>query len=372
MSDSSFAPIPFQLRQNIVPLHEEKFMLDSMLDGWSEQQSSRGLERKTAATRAKLIRRFQEFTETYPWEWTSSDLEAFSVHLLSGRRPLAKSTLRAYQTMIRMFCDYLVDDRYGWRQACSDRFGTSPRQICHDWNTVVHLVEYEGRPQRRALTYDELERFFEAADERVLRIQRAGKKGALAALRDSLIFKTTYAFGLRRAEVAGLDVPDLRSNPSAPTFGTCGVVYVRWGKGSRGSGPKRRTVLALAEYSWAVEGLLHWVKSDREHYGAAESGPLWPTERNTRVSLRYLDQRFAEIRDEVGLPPELSLHALRHTYVTNLIEWGYAERFVQDQVGHAYASTTAIYTSVGDDFKTRVVAQSLASIYGSTDDHELR
>lgn len=369
MPDASSSPIPFQLRRNVVPLHEEKFVFDSMLDGWEEQQSSRGLEKRTIEVRTKLIRRFHTFADTYPWEWTSSDLEAFSVSLTSRRVPLAKSTLRAYQTMVRMFCDYLVDERYGWRRACSDRFGSSPVQICHDWNTVVHLAEYEGRPQRRALSYDELEQFFAAADERVSRIQRSGKKGALSALRDSMIFKTTYAFGLRRAEAVGLDVPDLRSNPSAPMFGTCGAVYVRWGKGSRGSGPKRRTVLALPEYAWAVEGLLRWIEEDRAHYGAPESGPVWPTERNTRVSLRYLDLRFADIRDEIGLPRELSLHALRHTYVTNLIEWGYSERFVQDQVGHAYASTTAIYTSVGDDYKNRVVTQSLSRIYGSPDDN---
>lgn len=102
------------------------------------------------------------------------------------------------------------------------------------------------------------------------------------------------------------------------------------------------------------------------------SGPLWPTERGTRVSLRYIDLRFAQLRDEAGLPPELSVHALRHTYVTNLIEWGYAEKFVQDQVGHAYASTTAIYTSVGDDFKNRMINQALSRIYGGPDADDSR
>lgn len=31
--------------------------------------------------------------------------------------------------------------------------------------------------------------------------------------------------------------------------------------------------------------------------------------------------------------------------MTHLVEFDYPERFVQDQVGHAYASTTAIYTN---------------------------
>ena len=48
--------------------------------------------------------------------------------------------------------------------------------------------------------------------------------------------------------------------------------------------------------------------------------------------------------------------------MTHLIEAGYPERFVSEQVGHAYASTTAIYTSVGDDYKNRVLAQVMATM----------
>lgn len=347
-----------------MPLNQEQFVLDGMLAGWVDQQVSRGLAPSTITARVAMIRRLREFADAYPWAWTPEDLEAFSVELASGARPVTKSTLRGYQVVVRAFCDFITDARYPWAAECVERFGEPPVQICHEWNTLAHIVEYEGRPQRRALTYDELELFFTATDERVAAIQRAGRKGALSALRDAVLFKTVYAFGLRRSEAAGLDLADVRSSPGVSRFGECGAVYVRWGKASRGSGPKRRTVLAVPEFDWAVEGLRQWIEEDRALYGASRSDALWLTERGTRVSLRYLDFRFAELRDHLGLPPELTVHALRHSYVTNLIEWGYAERFVQDQVGHAYASTTAIYTSVGDDFKNRVLANALRRIYG--------
>lgn len=193
------------------------------------------------------------------------------------------------------------------------------------------------------MTTDELERFFDAADARVETIVRTRRKGAPSALRDAQIFKTIYAFGLRRVEVVGLDIADLRPNPRAPQFGTFDAVYVRHGKGTRGTGPRRRTVLTVPELGWVVEGLTQWVDLARPRVlGDWSSDVLWPTERCTRVSTRYLNLRFADLRDQVGLPTELTPHALRHTYVTNLIEWGYSEKFVQDQVGHAYASTTAI------------------------------
>ena len=41
-------------------------------------------------------------------------------------------------------------------------------------------------------------------------------------------------------------------------------------------------------------------------------------------------------------------------------EFGYPEKFVQDRVGHSYASTTAIYTHVSDEYRTRLIRNALA------------
>ena len=57
--------------------------------------------------------------------------------------------------------------------------------------------------------------------------------------------------------------------------------------------------------------------------------------------------------------PGVDLHCLRHSYVTHLIEFDYPERFVQEQVGHAYASTTAIYTGVSDAYRTTLLRRSI-------------
>ncbi|MEU3778369.1 tyrosine-type recombinase/integrase [Streptomyces sp. NPDC032472] len=49
----------------------------------------------------------------------------------------------------------------------------------------------------------------------------------------------------------------------------------------------------------------------------------------------------------------------RNSYITHLVEFGYPERFVQEQVGHAYAATTAMYTWVSDDYRNRLLEASL-------------
>lgn len=290
----------------------------------------------------------------------------FTASLLSGTRRLSHSTIRNYQLAIRLFCEFITDHRYDWSSECVRRFGEHPIQICHHWNTVEHLSEFEGRPEVRALTYDELQTFFDVCDDRLSTVVQRRRKGALAAMRDAQMFKTMYAWGLRRSELVGLETVDLRTNPHAPQWASLGVVHVRYGKAKPSGPPRRRSVLSVPEFDWAIEGLAHYLAEVRGSFPADGSNALWLTERGTRVGKRYIDQRFSQLRAEAGLPEELHAHCLRHSYVTHLVEFGYPGRFVTDQVGHSYVATTAIYTHVSDDFKNQALARALARVYGQT------
>lgn len=97
---------------------------------------------------------------------------------------------------MRLFGDFVTDTRYGWASLCAERFGQAPAQILHDWNTVRHVNEFEGRPGRRPLSYDEVQELFDAADGLVDQARLRHRKGALSALRDSTLLKTVYAYGL--------------------------------------------------------------------------------------------------------------------------------------------------------------------------------
>lgn len=353
----------------VVHLDEPAAVFEAMVTGWARQQGSRLLADATVTSRAALIRRFAVFAQSHPWEWTAEDVEEFTMSLMSGANRLAPSTIRGYHLTLRLFCDYVLDGRYGWVGQCEERFGKIPSQVCHDFNTAAHLVDYEGSPDRRPFTYDELEALFDFVDARVDRISSSGRKGALAALRDAQMVKTAYAFGLRRRELCMLDIADLRPNPATPQWGTYGAVHVRYGKSSRGSAPRRRTVLAVPEFDWAIDGLRQWVVQARPLLQPLDRPELWLTERQKRVSVKTMDKRFAVIRRGAGLPDELTLHCLRHSYVTHLVEFGYPERFVTEQVGHSYAATTAIYTSVSNDFKTKTLQAALERVYRPKEPH---
>lgn len=135
------------------------------------------------------MRRFAAFTGQYPWHWQPADVEEWTVELRSGGAR-AHSTMRGYQNAVALFCDYLVDPCYGWAEECQQRFGTHPVQICHEWNTAAHVTEFEGRPAVRPFSGEELQRFFDHADEQVDRAQRLGRKGWVSAFRDAALFKT--------------------------------------------------------------------------------------------------------------------------------------------------------------------------------------
>jgi site-specific recombinase XerD len=186
---------------------------------------------------------------------------------------------------------------------------------------------------------------FDAADGLVEEVRARGRKGGLTAQRDAALLKTIYAFGLRRREAEGLDLGDLRRNPDVPQFRRYGALFVRWGKSSRGNPPKRRTVMLVPEMEWVVPVLQQWLDEVRPLLNPGQHPALFITERRGRMSLRSINDAFTAARGAADLDPALDLHCLRHSYVTHLIEFDYPERFVQDQVGHEFASTTAIYTN---------------------------
>ncbi len=263
-----------------------------------------------------------------------------------------------------MFSDYLRDPRYEWVGLCQNQFGVTPDQVFHEDNSIVHTTEYEGDPSRRPLTYDEVQVLFDAADDRVDQIRARRRKGAVPAMRDAALLKFCYAYGLRRREVAMCDAVDLRRNPAFPRFENYGAVTVRHGKASRGGPRKRRTVLTVPEMSWIVEVLEHYTADVRPQLSNGHEAALWVTERGTRISTRATGNVFAEIRDVAGLDPSLNLHSLRHSYVTHLIEFDYPERFVQEQVGHSFSSTTAVYIGVTNEYRNRLLSRSIHARYG--------
>ena len=346
-----------ELVQGVRLLHEEDAVLQGMYRGWTRQMQAKRLTVHYVSDMLDVVQSFERFTGEYPWLWTVGMVDEWSAGLVT-ERGLAGSTVRNYQSAVRKFCEYLTTPEYGWGSECESRFGSHPSQVCFGWNTAAHVDEYEGKPDRRALARVELQDLLDLADQRVERALALGRKGALVAYRDATVLKVTYAWGLRRRECQMLDTTDFRRNPHAPELGDFGTLHVRFGKGTRGSGPRRRPVATLMP--WAVEALKDYIEVARPHFRNAQiSRALWLTERGKRIGESTISGSFTELRRELGLGEDITLHSLRHSYVTHLIEDGTDPEFVKEQVGHAYRSTTGIYTNVSSDFANAMMRQAL-------------
>ena len=97
----------FELVSGVVQLRPEDAMVEAMLRGWRAQQAARGLREDTIAPRERLVRRFVEFTNEYPWRWLPGHVDEWTQSLIAESH-LAPSTIRGYQTDLRLFSEYLT------------------------------------------------------------------------------------------------------------------------------------------------------------------------------------------------------------------------------------------------------------------------
>lgn len=151
------------------------------------------------------------------------------------------------------------------------------------------------------------------------------------AVRDLALLELLYGSGLRVSEAQGLDLADL--DPYART------VRVRGKGGYERIVPLTETSLAALEAALAARGLVP---------GPGPEGrrAVFVNARGARLSVRTM-RRIAHAH----LPPSgetggASPHALRHSFATHLLDHGADLRAVQELLGHARLSTTAVYTHV--------------------------
>lgn len=146
--------------------------------------------------------------------------------------------------------------------------------------------------------------------------------------RDSALVEFLYSSGLRRAELAALNVGDVDF--------LAGTVRV-FGKGSR------ERVVPVGQP--ALERLRAYLK---ERAGALEKGdaPLFVNDRGARLSadgVAFLLKRWARAG---GLSKPLTPHTLRHSFATHLLNAGADLRQIQEMLGHKNLATTQVYTHV--------------------------
>lgn len=145
-------------------------------------------------------------------------------------------------------------------------------------------------------------------------------------LRDTAIFKLLYGCGLRISEALSLNVGDIGNND-----------FLR----IKGKGNKERIVPLLPV---VVENINKYLAECP--YQPKQGEPLFLGARGDRLVPRIIQRQMQKIRAYLGLPDNLTPHALRHSFATHLLAEGTDLRSIQELLGHASLTTTQRYTDV--------------------------
>lgn len=155
--------------------------------------------------------------------------------------------------------------------------------------------------------------------------------GNIRLLRYRVCLTTIYSCGLRLQEGTHLQVPDIDS--------ARGLIHVHLGKGAKDRYvPSPQRTLQLLRELWKTHCNPLWIFP-----ATGRGGNLMPT--NTKPMPKASVQiAFKEALKQSGIKKRGSVHTLRHSYATHLLEAGINLRLIQIWLGHNTPTTTSIYT----------------------------
>ena len=251
-----------------------------------EDMTIRNLSPATQRSYIHAVSKFSQYFGRSPDRLGLEDVRAYQVHLAS--KGVAWGSLNQVVCALRFFYGVTLGEA-----------------------TIPERIVYAREPRKlpTVLGADEVVRFLES----------------VSSLKARVALTTAYAAGLRVSEVAALKVRDIDSSRM--------VMRIERGKG----GKERYGVLSAP-----LLGILrsYWRLTRPSAYlfpGRTSDKPIEPT---------VLHAACRSAAAAAGLDKRVSVHVLRHSFATHLLESGVDIRIIQVLLGHENLSTTARYTRV--------------------------
>jgi len=251
-----------------------------------EDMTVRNLSPATQRSYVHAVARFSRFFGRSPDRLDLEDVRSFQVHLAASG--ISWLTLNQIVCALRFF--------YGVTLGRAD---------------LPERIAYARAPQKLpvVLSADEVVRFLEA----------------VSGLKHRTALTTAYATGLRASEVARLKIADIDSSRM--------VIRVEQGKGHKDRyvmlSPQ---LLGILRAYWRLARPAQWLFLGRDGGHPLHPAALHAACRSARIA--------------AGLDKRVTMHTLRHSFATHLLESGTDIRIIQALLGHANLHTTERYTRV--------------------------
>jgi site-specific recombinase XerD len=222
---------------------------------------------------------------------------------------------------IRKYLFFLLDQR-----ACSHSYVNQAvsalKFLCGNVLKQNHLIINIPRPKKErklpeVLSQNDIPRILQSVNNE--------KHRAILTL--------TYSAGLRISEVVHLKIEDIDGERM--------LIHVRQGKGRNA----RYTILSRE----ALKVLRNYIKAYRPKTWLFPGG-----KEGKHLTERSVQKIFERALKKAGIKKDVSIHSLRHSFATHLLENGTDLRYIQELLGHKHSKTTEIYTHVSEKEMRRI------------------
>ena len=279
-------------------------------------QSTKNLSDKTIVAYRSDLSDFCDFVKDEVYDETT--ILRYINHLLHERK-LKDSTIKRKLIVLKMFFEYLYDQRYieqNYYQSHTFKFKKEKRLP-------------------KTLSVKEVSKLLVS-----LRTQNSKAKSSYAvwkSTRNLALIDILISTGIRIAEASEISLSDIIVADH--------VILIH------GKGRKQRLIYISCQQTWT--NLTKWLKL-RSSKGS-HTDKVFVNRYGNQLGIHGIEYIYKTVTATAGLQAHSTPHYLRHTFATNLLSNGADLRSVQELLGHASVSTTEIYTEVTAKRKKQVM-----------------
>ena len=274
-------------------------MNEQSIYNFRKELQNLGYSKNVVNNYPKQVKKFLEHQKKHFTEITTQDILEYHSHLKTtiGTRtgkPFSESYIHSILLAIKLYFEYL--QRAGAIQI-------NPYQL---------KIKSPKSEERKIFTQEEIKHLYSKSNQL-----------------QTIILHLCYACGMRRNEAVELKINDI-------DLENC-LLYIRKGKG------KKRRVIPFTKQ----------VKKDIEFFLSVEKNK---TENLLNITATRIYEEFKKLLKKAGLDNQkFTLHCLRHTIATQLLEQGMELEKVRDFLGHEYLGTTQIYTRIQKQWNSQTI-----------------
>jgi len=266
-----------------------------------EDMTMRKLRADTQRDYIRAVKKLDNFLDKPLTAATREDMRRFQLHLIESKT--SPGTLNATVSGVRFLYQVTLDKR-----------------------EIVRPLSRVPVPRKLpiVLTVEEVTRLIDVASPKY-----------------QAAFSIAYGAGLRISEVVNLKSSDIDSQRMC--------IHVEQGKGRKDRYALLSPVL--------LEKLRDWWRYGKAHHLLLNDGWLFPGQNPVNhLSDRTLSYACRLAAKDAGIEKRVTMHLLRHSFATHLLEQRVDIRVIQVLLGHSKLETTSVYTHVATDLLRQVIS----------------